>query len=36
MINAEKSLDKVKHPFKSAFLSKLGIKRSFLNLIMDN
>lgn len=36
MINAEKSLDRIKHPFISTFLSKMGIERNFLNLIRGN
>ena len=33
LIDAEKALDKIQHPFIIKALSKLGIKGNFLNLV---
>lgn len=33
LTNAEKVFDKIKHPFKIKNFNKLGIERSYLNII---
>ena len=34
-INAEKAFDKIQHPFMIKILSKVGVERTYLNMIKD-